>query len=1068
MSLYVYSKKNKNGLISYTPQLTLLSTMIGALLTNAYAAPVKIDGTEHTEHTPLSIDTGKTIGKPGYAVSIINNGKFIAEGELTLSTGGNNALGIYVNNGSQLEIKNGATIATKGQGASGISVLDNSSITVNNGLTVKTEGKNAVGVNVDKADISIDGGGISTEGINATGLVVQNGGTATLNNTNITTDSNNARGVLSSGDGSRIEINKATITTKGPHTPAFAWGARGVSAENKGTVVLNDTHISTANLLGHGVFATSGGSIALANTKVTTGGDKSYGIRAEGDDSKIIATTGLEVTTSGKDAHAVSVRANGSIDLGAGASIETKDTNSNAVHISGGDGGTIIGENVSIVTSADGAKGIYVANINALPTDPTSEVTLTGNSSITTSGDGAFGVWGRGETSSIKLDNIEIKTDGVETYGINAQHKAKIEANRALISTTKDWSYGAVANTGANISLGSGSSISTRGDYAFGLWASDANTEITAKDTSINTLGFGADAVVASHTGKVIFTQQGGELVSKQGNSFSVTGGTILATLDGGHVSNNGTFILSTADDQGRQGNVNVSASNLIFQGDVIVDEKSVADLSLLNASSWTGKSSNGGRIELQDEKSVWNMTASSDVAHLNNAGRINLGNKAGSVLTVNGDYHGDNGHINFSSILGDDNSPTDKMMVKGNTSGITTVKVENLGGKGAATIEGIELIRVEGTSDGIFKGDRIVAGAYDYFLVGKNGNWYLTSELIPTPSEPNPPSTSVRHAYRPEGGSYVANIATANTLFNTRLHDRLGEAQYTDVLTGERKVTSMWMRQIGGHNNWRDSGGQLKTQENRYAIQLGGDIAQWSHQGDDRYHLGVMAGYGYANGHTKNTLTGNSSRSKLNGYSTGLYGTYYANEKNKTGLYVDSWAQYNWFNNEVNGDVLSAESYDSKGITASVEAGYTFAINQRQAGKMNWYIQPQGQITYMGVNMDDHTERNGTVVTSSGKGNVQNRLGMRLFSTGHASQDEGKDRQFQPFAEMNWINNSREFSVNMDGVEQSGARNLGEVKVGIEGQLNKNLYVWSNVGIQVGQSGYNDAQAMFGVRARF
>ncbi|VFS47373.1 Outer membrane protein IcsA autotransporter precursor [Budvicia aquatica] len=65
---------------------------------------------------------------------------------------------------------------------------------------------------------------------------------------------------------------------------------------------------------------------------------------------------------------------------------------------------------------------------------------------------------------------------------------------------------------------------------------------------------------------------------------------------------------------------------------------------------------------------------------------------------------------------------------------------------------------------------------------------------------------------YRPEAGSYLANQAAANTLFMTRLHDRLGETQYTDILTGEQKVTSLWMRHVGGHNRFRDESGQLKT----------------------------------------------------------------------------------------------------------------------------------------------------------------------------------------------------------------------------------------------------------------
>lgn len=74
----------------------------------------------------------------------------------------------------------------------------------------------------------------------------------------------------------------------------------------------------------------------------------------------------------------------------------------------------------------------------------------------------------------------------------------------------------------------------------------------------------------------------------------------------------------------------------------------------------------------------------------------------------------------------------------------------------------------------------------------------------------------------RPETGAYSANLAAANNLFVTRLHDRLGETQYIDALTGERKVTSLWLRNEGGHNRSRSSNDQLNTQANRYVMQLG------------------------------------------------------------------------------------------------------------------------------------------------------------------------------------------------------------------------------------------------------
>ncbi|MGQ7147734.1 autotransporter outer membrane beta-barrel domain-containing protein, partial [Escherichia sp. SS-MK2] len=83
---------------------------------------------------------------------------------------------------------------------------------------------------------------------------------------------------------------------------------------------------------------------------------------------------------------------------------------------------------------------------------------------------------------------------------------------------------------------------------------------------------------------------------------------------------------------------------------------------------------------------------------------------------------------------LGDDNSATDKVVINGNTSGTTRVKVTNAGGSGAYTLNGIEIISVEGESNGEFiKDSRIFAGAYEYSLTrgnteATNKNWYLTN----------------------------------------------------------------------------------------------------------------------------------------------------------------------------------------------------------------------------------------------------------------------------------------------------------------------------------------------------
>lgn len=480
---------------------------------------------------------------------------------------------------------------------------------------------------------------------------------------------------------------------------------------------------------------------------------------------------------------------------------------------------------------------------------------------------------------------------------------------------------------------------------------------------------------------------------------------------------------------------------------------------------------------------------------NLTNAGSVLVGQsggKAGNTLQVSGDYVGNNGTIHFNTVLGDDRSATDRMMIGGSTSGNTTVSVTNAGGSGAATLNGIELITVGGQSEGEFtQSGRIVAGAYDYRLTrgqGSNsGNWYLVSRdttpvdpVIPDPDPGTDPDTGSGTGpdtgtqpkpdwIRPEASLYGVNMAAANTLFSHRLHDRLGETHYVDALTGEKKVTSMWLRNVGGHTRSKDSSGQMNTQSNRYVMQMGGDIAQWSSDGENRYHLGVMAGYANQKSNARNHLNGNKADSSINGYSLGLYGTWLQDNEAKTGAWVDTWLLYNWFDNTVSGKSAGSESYKSKGFTASVEGGYTWKLGERDE-RTAYYIQPKAQAIWMGVKADDLTESNGTRVTGEGDGNIQTRLGARVFIKGHSTLDDGKERTFEPFIEANWIHNTETFGATLNGVrvDQAGTRNIGELKVGVDGQLSRNVNLWGNVAQQVGDKGYSDSSAMLGLKVSF
>ncbi|WP_235501714.1 autotransporter outer membrane beta-barrel domain-containing protein, partial [Trabulsiella odontotermitis] len=532
---------------------------------------------------------------------------------------------------------------------------------------------------------------------------------------------------------------------------------------------------------------------------------------------------------------------------------------------------------------------------------------------------------------------------------------------------------------------------------------------------------------------------------------------------------------------------VTTTAQKMQVVGTVEAKDSALIELNANNGSRFVGgfltSSDAESNLSLADS-SVWDMTKDSQLTNLTlTASTLNFLHTAAQsqkmtrnaatfkTLTVDNDYAGNNGNLVMNTQLGDDSSPTDRLIVNGNTSGTTNVTVLNAGGTGGLTTDGIELITVNGTSAGEFKQTgRIVAGAYDYTLQRGAGqdatNWYLSSALSPEdpvdpidpvdpvdpqdptdPVVPQKPAQPTEHAVRPEAGLYAMNLQAANNLFTTRLHDRLGETHYVDALTGETAVTSMWLRNVGGHTRQKDSSGLVNMQSNRYVMQLGGDIAQWSSDKSDRYHLGVMAGYANQKSRAVNHRNSNHATGSIDGYSVGVYGTWLQDNDTLEGAYVDSWAQYNWFDNTVSGDDVAAESYKSKGFTASVESGYTWKladISERNA----LYIQPKAQVTWMGVKADSHKETNGTRVEGNGDGNIQTRVGVRLYGHGHNKLDDGKGRTFQPFVEANWIHNSKDFGVSLNGqqVELAGARNIGELKAGVEGQLTKNVALWGNV----------------------
>ncbi|WP_330211465.1 autotransporter family protein [Pseudomonas sp. AM4(2022)] len=148
-------------------------------------------------------------------------------------------------------------------------------------------------------------------------------------------------------------------------------------------------------------------------------------------------------------------------------------------------------------------------------------------------------------------------------------------------------------------------------------------------------------------------------------------------------------------------------------------------------------------------------------LATLNNAGTVDMttDNSATSVLTVHGNYAGNNGQLRLQTVLGDEHSATDKLVVSdGNISGHTQLSVSNLGGIGGLTQNnGIEVVQAlngaVSSNDAFALKGSVSAGAYEYLLF-KGGttattenSWFLRSSVVavqPPAVPPVPPTPPV------------------------------------------------------------------------------------------------------------------------------------------------------------------------------------------------------------------------------------------------------------------------------------------------------------------------------------
>ncbi|WP_415823404.1 autotransporter outer membrane beta-barrel domain-containing protein, partial [Achromobacter aegrifaciens] len=327
--------------------------------------------------------------------------------------------------------------------------------------------------------------------------------------------------------------------------------------------------------------------------------------------------------------------------------------------------------------------------------------------------------------------------------------------------------------------------------------------------------------------------------------------------------------------------------------------------------------------------------------------------------------------------------------------------------------------------------------------------------EHLPDPEpEPEP-------LYRPEVAAYLANQRLVGQMFVQSMHDRLGEPQFIEsqpfAVDGSKR-NSIWLRTSGKWEGSHSRDGNFDVSTDLFLLQGGGDLAQWKLFSEtDRLHLGAMLGYGTADSTARADGNPYKAKGRVNGYSAGVYGTWFQNDETKLGAYVDTWFQYGWFNNRVQGAELPRVDYDSQAWAISAEAGYAFKLRE------NWTLEPQAQIIYVDSNTDSITEQNGTRVDRADSNGTITRLGVRTFTT----FDLGNNRKAQPFATVNWWHSNVDSSVSFNQLPIGDLypKDRYELKLGVHANFTKGWTGWVNASGSWGAQDYHQYVGRIGVK---
>ncbi|MGU7769738.1 autotransporter family protein [Burkholderia sp. MR1-5-21] len=954
--------------------------------------------------------------------------------------------------------------------------------------------------------------------------------------------------------------NGGVLTTAGKVRLASAgFAAAGAYADGVGShIELDGAEIRTMNMLGIGLQAQYGGTVSARDVTIDTEDVSGHGLyinggRNDGSTPNRIDVSGGAIRTSGRDAAGIMINhAPGSSINVTDAQVRTTGATAYGVFLSYDDIGATL-ERVDLGTTGDLASAVY------MPGQSTATIR---DSHLRTEGDMSLGVDSR--AGHVELARTRVLTQGASAHGLYASMEyaatPTVQATDTDVVTTGNRSIGALARRGGQVAL-SGGSIETFGERSYGLFASGANSLASLSDGTLTTHGAGAPAVYAGSLARVelrntdarttgddawgavvtggSLTVDGGSLASERHGAIEAADATI-ALKNGAHVTGGNGMLLAVNAAAGAPVSLSLDG-NARAVGDIanLPDDDghvppAVTNVVLSNGSTWRGASDAVHTLSL-DGGSNWHVTGDSTIGSLSlNDSAITFAPPSPGTfrsLVVAGDYAARHGRVVVNTVLGDDASPSDRLVIDGGrASGDTAIVVRRAGGDGAQTTVGIPLVEtrnggttdataftLDAGSDGYRKGfGTLSAGGYDYMLArGGNGgraeDWYLVSAakpvepppvdpppvepppiepppiepppIEPPPIEPPPApdpgeDNSATHpetidpphpaAVAPEPDAYLANADAAAAMAIHTLRQRESRSLRSDGPRSGPLDGAVWVRAEGELAS--HSGGERSVRGNGRLVHAGADLLRFDDGRGGSFRLGAMGMYGSFTSWSTRTLWNAAEQREAPATARGSVDGY------NVGLYGT------WYGNR---DILSGPYVDTWWMYGAYQnsiggslAGDSYRSSTVTGSVEAGYSLPfyeQGESRFF-------VEPQAQVVYShyhasahdapSGRIGTQsaNDVLARLGVRVHGVTAMPAGRELRQFVEANWWHGpgSRSLTIDRNTFDYGVPRDRAALAAGATGQLTKRVSVSASIGVDTDFGDYATVKGQLAAKYRW